>query len=216
MISSCSGRHALGVCAALAILAGCGGSQGQIAPVATSGVHSATSYGNCPPLAGGTGILPDGDFSQGTNWGDQVPLYHNGQVFAPYWEVSKKNINFNGSTWGNVDSLCTVDLDGNVPGAIKSSAFSTKPGASYTVSFILSGNGYGPPTVKTMKVSVAHQFASYTWNISGGNNALNGDWQVNTWVFKANQRSAVLHFTSEDPKGSVWGPVIAGISVTEK
>jgi hypothetical protein len=122
-------------------------------------------------LAGGTGLLPDGDFSQGTDWGDQTLVYHKGQVFAPYWEVSKKNINFNGSTWGNVDGLCSVDLDGNVPGAIESSAFSTKPGESYTVSFILSGNGYGPPTVKTMKVSAAHQFASYTWNISGCNDA---------------------------------------------
>jgi hypothetical protein len=209
------GRHALGICAAVVLLAGCGGSQAQIAPVATSGVHAATSYNHCPALPGGTGILPDGDFHQGTNWESQVPLYHKGQVFAPYWDVTKKSINFNGSTWGDVDGLCTVDLDGNVPGAIATSAFSTKPGASYTVSFILSGNGYGPPTIKTMKLSVAHQFASYTWNISGGNDALNGDWQAETWEFRATGRSSVLNFASEDPKGSIWGAVIAGISVAK-
>ncbi|MFY9738703.1 MAG: DUF642 domain-containing protein [Candidatus Cybelea sp.] len=219
-------RHLLSVCAAALLVAGCGGAQlpvgapGATHAVAADQVRAASSSGCtfncCPPLAGGTGILPDGDFSQATNPGDQYPLYHRGQVFAPNWEVSKKNINLNGSTWANVDGLCNVDLDGTVPGVIKSSAISTKPGASYTLSFILSGNGYGPPTIKTMKVTIEKQFKEFTWNTYGGNDAENGDWKIVTWKFSVTRRLSVLNFASEDPKGSGFGAVIAGIALTEK
>jgi len=214
-------RHLLGICVAAALLAGCGGSQPPVgAPGAASYARTATSSGCvsncCPELAGGTGILPDGDFSQATNPGDQYPIYSKGEVFAPYWEVSKKNINFDGSTWANVNGLCNVDLDGNVPGVIKSSAISTKPGASYTLSFVLSGNGYGPPTIKTMKVSIDKQFKQFTWNTYGGNDAENGDWKIATWAFRVTGHLSVLKFSSEDPKGSGFGPVIAGIALTKK
>jgi hypothetical protein len=219
-------RHALSIIVVAVLLAGCGGSQPPVgAPGATPA--STASYAGpatgsgctsncCPELAGGTGILPDGDFSQATNPGDQYPLYGKGQVFAPYWEVSKKNVNLNGSTWANVDGLCNVDLDGNVPGVIKSSAISTKPGASYTLSFVLSGNGYGPPTIKTMKVTIDKQFKEFTWNTYGGNDAENGDWKTVTWTFRVTGHLSVLNFASEDPKGSGFGAVIAGIALTKK
>lgn len=215
MITLRYGRYALAASLLAFMLVDCSGSQNYVGSntAASQFQSDTTSYGYCPKLSGGTGILPDGDFSQGTDWGKQVPLYRKGQVFAPDWEVSEKNINFNGSKWGNVDGLCTVDLDGNVPGAIRTSAFSTMPGRSYTVSFLLSGNGYGPPTIKTMKLSVAKQFTSYTWNISSGNDALDGDWLQESWQFKATGHSSVLAFASEDPKGSVWGAVIGGIAV---
>lgn len=219
-------RHFPSICVAAALLAGCGGSQPPVGasgavPVGTASFAlTAASSGCisncCPELAGGTGILPDGDFSQATNPGDQYPLYYKGQVFAPYWEVAKKNINFDGSTWASVDGLCNVDLDGSVPGVIKSSAFSTKPGASYTLSFVLSGNGYGPPTVKTIKVTVDKQFQQFTWNTYGGNDAENGDWKVVTWKFRVTGHLSVLNFASEDPKGSGYGAVIAGIAITKK
>jgi hypothetical protein len=207
--------------AAVAMLAGCGGSQARTfaMPQAVDHVLMATSSGCgsdcCPALPGGTGILSDGDFSQAADPGDQTPFYYKGQVFAPYWEVSKKNINFSGSTYGNVDGLCNVDLDGYVPGAMESSGFSTKSGRSYTLSFVISGNCYGPPTVKTMKVAVDKQFKQFTWNTSGGNCAQNGDYKIVTWRFQASGTLSVLDFASEDPKGSGCGAVVAGIAIAK-
>jgi hypothetical protein len=226
MSNSGFSRHFLSVCVAAALLAGCGASQPSgaapgavpvgIANYARAAAGSGCVSECCPKLAGGTGILPDGDFSQATNPGDQYPLYYKGQVFAPYWEVSRKNVNLDGSTWANVDGLCNVDLDGNVPGVINSSAFPTKPGASYTLSFVLSGNGYGPPTIKAMKVSIDKQFKQFTWNTYGGNDAENGDWKTVTWKFRVTGRLSVLNFASEDPKGSGFGAVIAGIAIAKK
>ena len=71
-------RYTLGIVAAIA-LAGCDGhSQATTAgamptgAMAQSGSHQASgSYGYCPANPSGTGILPDGDFSQGANYGDE-------------------------------------------------------------------------------------------------------------------------------------------------
>jgi hypothetical protein len=203
------------------MLAGCDGSQTQAATMpqfAARQVLMATGSGCgsqcCPALPGGTGILPDGDFSQAPNPGDHTLFNTKGQVFAPYWEVSKKNVNFTGTAYWDVDGLCSVDLDGLVPGAITTSAFPTKKGAAYTLAFVLSGNGGGPPTVKTMKVTVGNQFTAFSWDTSGGNDAQNGDYAPETWTFRATKPLSVLTFTSEEhPKGGGYGAVIAGMAI---
>lgn len=218
MIDFRLGRHALGVCAAFAILAGCRG-QAQIAPVATSSVHVATSSGDCPALAGGTGILPDGDFSQAVD----PPTFgyddKRGIVFAPDWEVSKRTIDFMGTTSWNgdgVDGYCSIDLDGYQPGGIQSGTFSTKRGESYTLSFLFSGNGGNPPTVKSVRIAVDGQFTVYTWDSANGYDIQNGDYTSESWKFKATGRFATLTFVSQDPKNSASGPIVAAITITKK
>jgi hypothetical protein len=213
-------RGAFGVCVAIGMLAGCVGSQGQTGTIplgAASNVRTASTSGNCPALAGGTGILPDGDFSQGENAGTSSPTWYKGQVFAPDWEVSKGNIDFAGSTpyEAGLDGLCSVDLDGYYTvGGIKSSAFHTKRGATYTLSFLLSGNGHCSPTIKRMKVEIDHQFSAYSWNISSGYDIQDGDYATETWQFRA-ERLSTLTFVSQDPKGSSCGAVVGGIAITK-
>jgi len=220
MTNSRLGRHALGFCAAIAILAGCGGSQGKtgtIPPGTASRARTASTSGECPALSGGTGIIPDGDFSQGENAGTQSPTWYKGQVFAPAWEVSKGNIDFAGSTdyGAGLDGLCSVDLDGYYTvGGIRSSAFHTKRGAQYTLSFLLSGNGHCSPTIKRMKVKKDRQFTAYSWNISSGYDVQDGDYATETWQFRAD-RLSTLTFVSQDPKGSSCGAVVGGIAITK-
>jgi hypothetical protein len=67
-----------------------------------------------------------------------------------------------------------------------------------------------------MKITIDRQFATYTWDTSGGNDAENGDYTTESWYFKATGHSAVVKFTSEDPKDSASGPVVAGIAITKK
>jgi len=214
------GRRVLGTCAGIAILAGCGGSQGQTGTIpqsAASRVRTASTSEECPALSGGTGILPDGDFSQGENAGTSSPTWYKGQIFAPDWEVSKGNIDFAGSTayGAGLDGLCSVDLDGYYTvGGIRSSGFRTKKGAKYTLSFLLSGNGHCSPTIKRMKVEMDHQFAAYSWNISSGYDVQNGDYATETWQFRA-ERLSTLTFVSQDPKGSSCGAVVGGIVITK-
>ncbi len=172
------------------------------------------SYGYCPALPGGTGILPDGDFSQALNPGDHNITPNKGVVFAPGWKVSKGNIDFNGTTYWDMDGLCSVDLDGDLTvGGIKSSAFKARKG-TYTLTFVMSGNGHCGTPLKTMKIAIDKQFTTFTWNTSSGYDVQDGDYATETWQFQAKPLS-VLAFTSEDPKGTGCGVVIAGIAITK-
>jgi uncharacterized protein DUF642 len=101
--------------------------------------------------------LPDGDFSGGVNPGTWQ-TYNLGQTLAPGWTVTARSVDLYGNLVNKMPSgVCSVDLDGFQPGAIRSKAFATFPGATYTVTFLLSGNGGGPPAVKTIQIKAAGQ-----------------------------------------------------------
>jgi len=186
------------------------------APPGSTGVHRAHSASsNCPVWSGGTGILADGDFSEAPDPGTGLPTFHRGAVFAPDWTVTGDTIDLYGSTaWGPDTGYCSVDLDGTPgPGGIRHTAFATKSGQPYTVTFLLSGNGACGPTVKTMSIIAARQFTTFTWDISNGNDAQHGVWLPESWVFKAHGPNTILQFKSKDSPGNC-GPVVAAISVT--
>jgi hypothetical protein len=142
MTNSRLSRCAFGICMAV-ILAGCSAPQPVIGAAAISPARSkaATSSHYCPAYSGGTGVPSDGDFSEATEPYPYFTQPYKGSVFAPDWEVARRDIDFNSSNYWNIDGLCSVDMDGSAPGAIEASAFSTTPGADYTVTFLLSGNG---------------------------------------------------------------------------
>ena len=174
---------------------------------------------NCPVDHRGTGILPDGDFSQTPDPGYGFYEPYNGQSFAPAWTVAKRTIDFLGSKYWNVGHYCSVDLDGGHAGGMYSTSFSTKRGKSYQVGFILSGDGtfdrYNSE-VKTMSLQAENQIHIFTWNIAGGNDAQHGRYAYQTWTFQADRTITTLTFLSRDHKASSAGPVVADISVTGK
>jgi hypothetical protein len=156
-----SGRCVLIVYTAVVMLAGCGGSQAPMnstnaSPPGAQGRMKMTSSSGCgsvccPALPGGTGILSDGDFAQATDLGSRWNHVFKGTEFSPHWKVSKRNINFYGSTAWNVDGLCSVDLDGTPgPGGITHSQFQTEKREGYTVAFLFSGNGACESTMKSL------------------------------------------------------------------
>ena len=174
---------------------------------------------NCPVDHGGTGILPDGDFSQTPDPGYGFYEPYRGQIFAPAWTVAKHTIDFLGSRYWNVGHFCSVDLDGSHAGGMYSTTFSTKRGKSYQVEFILSGDGtFGRQNsaLKTMSVQAENQIHVFTWNVSNGNDAQHGRYAYQTWTFQADRTITTLTFLSRDDKASFAGPVVADISVTGK
>jgi hypothetical protein len=210
--------------AVVALLSGCSGTtatQSDLSPKGTFAQQSRafTPNANCPAYPGGSGILADGDFSQVSDPGNTLFEYSKGQVFAPSWQVTKGTVDLVGSTYNfqpwNIDGLCSVDLDGITAGGIGHSGFATTPGAAYTVTFILSANGYCPPTVKTIKILADRQFTSMTWDTSNGHDGQHGIFTQETWGFTAAGPISTLKFVSLDPKSSDCGPVVAAISVTK-
>lgn len=188
-------------------------------------VHSAearhASGSLCPQAPGGSGILPDGDFSQAyIPGGSGDGGYSKGQTLAPDWTVTRRTINFVGPQFWNMAGLCSVDLDGGNVGAIQSAPFATIPGASYSLTFLLSGNGCcgggNPPTVKTMKIKIDGQSTILQWDTSNNNDVEHGIWAAESWTFHATGSTAVLQFFSRDkPHKSTRGAVIAGLSINE-
>ena len=176
---------------------------------------------NCPAVPGGTGILSDGDFSEAVDPGN-IALGENRRAeFAPDWIVSTGNLDFAGTlAWGIATPWCSVDVDGSRRGGIKHSAFATKKSAMYTVTFELSGNQNAgcyrdTQPIKMLLVKAAAAFQSFSWNTSSGRTVQNGIWALQTWTFQARGKSTMLSLTSEDPKGSNCGPVVAAISVNQ-
>jgi choice-of-anchor C domain-containing protein len=208
----------LAIWASLTLTAGLAGSSSAFSSqVRSQRTHFVRPFASlCPAYPGGTGLLVDGDFSQATDPGSSLPTFKNGHTFAPDWVVFHKNINLYGSTaWNPQTGFCSVDVDGQKPGGIEHSAFATTTGATYTVSFLLSGNGACGPTVKQMLIGAAGQSQQFTWDISNSNDAQHNQWAPESWSFQANSSSAVLTFLSQDPKRNACGPVVAAISVTQ-
>jgi hypothetical protein len=203
--------------AAALALAGCstlGEPSALPGAVVQSTTHSARpqTSGHCPANPSGTGILPDGDFSQAIE-PDGDALETKGQTFAPDWTVKKHNIDFLSSSYWNMDGLCSVDIDGYFKtGAIETQAFATQRKTLYTVTFLMSGNGACAPTIKTLKVSDKGHGTTFTWNTASGNDVQDGDYSLESWTFKTMTR---LEFISKDPAGSSCGAVIAGVAMNE-
>jgi len=101
------------------------------------------------------------------------------------------------------------------PGAIASEAFPTKRGATYTVTFLLSGTGGQGPLIKTMTIKAAGQLAECTWNTASGNDVEDGIYAPQTWRFVARSALTTLVFIRDDPPSSGRGAVVAAIAATK-
>ena len=68
------------------------------------------------------------------------------------WTVDAGSVDWIGTYWPAQDGAMSIDMSGVDAGTL-SQTFETTIGNTYTVSFLLSGNPAGPPTVKTLDVS---------------------------------------------------------------
>jgi choice-of-anchor C domain-containing protein len=211
----------LGRCAfiagALFILASAGAGASSFnrpsAMTSSNRIAHANATSLCPADPAGTGILPDGDFSQAADPGHGFTEYTKGQALAPDWNVTSRTIDLYGSTSFRVGGYCSIDLDGSKAGGLASQPFATQKGTVYYVTFILSGNGGSPPNVKTLRIGADGQYLIFAWDAADGNDAQNGKWQKTTWLFRATSASTTLSFQSLDPINSASGAVVANIAI---
>lgn len=175
----------------------------------------------CPAAPGGTGVLPDGDFSQANDPGNRETGLQKGTNFAPDWTVTRDTIDFEGTggPWTAPNGMCSVDLDGT-PGAggAKTVAFPTNDGSVYQVSFQFSGNGACPPRYKVMIVAAAGTGQTFTWDTRNHHDAQHGFFQQETWNFTAVGPKTSIAFVSRDPhpETALCGPIIAGVAVAQQ
>ena len=129
------------------------------------------------------------------------------------WTVASGTIDWIGTYWQAQDGALSLDLDGNVPGAI-SQTLATTIGNTYVVGFYLAGNPNGAPVVKTLTVGATGAApASYTFDVSATSSSAMG-WRLEGYSFVATSASSTVTFASGDT-ASAYGPALDDVVVTE-
>jgi len=156
----------------------------------------------------------NGSFENGTyaDGGSGFQTLSAGDTSITGWTVDAGSVDWIGTYWVAPDGSMSIDLSGADAGTI-SQTFATTIGNTYTVSFALSGNPAGPPTVKTLDVSATGgAVASYTYDASA-NVLPNINWSSATYSFLATSATTTLSFISTT--STPFGPAIDNVVVTE-
>ena len=135
-----------------------------------------------------------------------------GSTCISSWSIVSGNIDYVGGLWQPENGNYSIDLDGNIDGAI-AQTFDTIVGNVYSVTFFLAGNTNAAPTTKDLTVSATGATTQgYTFNDTGFTNTNMGYIQE-TYSFTAGSTSTTLTFTSTDSPSSAAGAVIDNVSV---
>jgi choice-of-anchor C domain-containing protein len=164
-------------------------------------------------LAAFTG-LTNGSFENGTfaDNGSGFQQLNAGDTSIDSWTVGGNSVDWISTYWPAQDPAMSIDLSGADAGSL-SQTFETTIGNTYTVSFQLSGNPEGPPTVKTLEVSATGGTVGlYSYDVSG-NDLATMNWRAETYSFLATSASTTLSFVSTT--SGPYGPALDNVVVTE-
>ncbi len=167
-------------------------------------------------------LIINGSFEEGPRV-ERFINVQGGATTIKGWVVAGEGIDYIGSLWRASNGAHSIDLDGSARSTMTrpynqggiAQTFSTIPGKRYEVTFDLAGNGFGPPKVKPMSVSVAGQETDFTFDLTGKSPS-NMGWVTKSVTFTAVSTSTTLEFHSRTVSPNVgWGAVIDNVSVTE-
>jgi Protein of unknown function (DUF642) len=166
----------------------------------------------CPVWPYGTGLVPYGDWSGTTDPGNTEEPTKFGKRFSGW----RGTYLLAGSTFFQLPySICSVEV-GNQDWFRR--RIKLEANTTYTVSFILSGNGNCANTSQSVRAGVDGRHWSsvndYTWDTSNGNDAQHGAYQMESWQFTVPDKYTKL--TDLAFRGlSACGPVISAISIVQ-
>lgn len=156
----------------------------------------------------------NGSFETGTyvDGGSGYETLNAGDTSITGWTVDAGSVDWVGTYWQAQDGLMSLDLSGDDAGTL-SQTLATTIGNTYTVSFFLSGNPAGPPTVKTLDVSATGgATASYTYDVTG-NSLTNMNWTAESYTLLATSASTTVSFVSTT--AGFFGPALDDVVITE-
>ncbi|MCB1800132.1 MAG: choice-of-anchor C family protein [Gammaproteobacteria bacterium] len=136
------------------------------------------------------------------------------------WLVTGSTIDVVEPGWNVSDGNRAIDLDGAFSIGGIQQTISTITGATYDVTFDLSGNPGFPgqaagPQVKNVRVAIDSFTQDYQFDTQGLTPATL-TWQPNSFSFTASGDSATLSFASLSPGNNSWGAMIDNVSVTQR
>lgn len=132
------------------------------------------------------------------------------------WTVLSGSVDWVGDHWQPSEGSRSIDLNGNATGAI-GQTFATAVGATYAVTFDLSGNpdNTSSPASKSLEVSAtgATPMAFAYDVLLNGNSRSDMKWDDQLYTFLATSTTTELTFTSTTV--GAWGPALDNVVITE-
>lgn len=135
--------------------------------------------------------------------------YTAGQTFGA-WKVDSGDIDCNVTYFKTPNDTHSVDLNGTIPGSI-SQVLETKPGKTYTLSFLISGNWGSTDANRTINVTCGILRKNLGIKKPGDWSTTNMKWRRLSYPFIATAASTTLTFRSTCT--GFGGPVITEVSV---
>ena len=180
-------------------------------------VSAALAFVASISLAGSTFAfsgVSNGSFESGTFTTNPFDTLTVGATDLTGWTVDSGSIDWIGSYWRAAEGLRSIDLNGFDSGTI-SQTLATTIGNTYIVTFDLSGNPVGDPTLKTLTFGASGAATNtYTFDTAVAANTLDAmKWAEHTYSFLATSSSSVLTFTSTI--AGAYGPALDNVIVTE-
>lgn len=159
-------------------------------------------------------LLTNGSFEDGPTIpsNSSYATLPGGSGAIPGWVVTGGSIDYIGTAHPPSDGQRAIDLDGAFSTGGISQTMTTTTGARYVVTFDLSGNPEGAPTVKRVRVSIGDLSEDFSFD-STGQSRSDLTWTTVSFTFEATSTSATLAFTSLSPVGNSWGPLVDHVSV---
>ncbi len=184
---------------------------------ATALAVSLTFSSALPALAAGS----NGSFETGTDPGSQFIMLSAGAADITDWSIDSGSIDYIGGLWPAAEGSRSLDLNGNVAGAV-SQSFATDIGTTYNVTFSLSGNPgvivdtedpSWSPTLKSVLVSATGATPqAFTYDTAvKGNTLTDMMWESHEYVFVATATNTTLTFASQIP--GAMGPALDNVAI---
>jgi choice-of-anchor C domain-containing protein len=158
--------------------------------------------------------VTNGSFENGTVPGVFTTLGAVNNTDITGWSVDTGSVDYIGTYWTASEGARSVDMNGNETASI-SQTLATVVGATYDVSFDLSGNPDSGPSLKVLRVSAtgaAPQDFTYDTGAKG-NDKSDMKWEGNTYSFVATGISTTLTFASQI--AGAFGPVLDNVAISD-
>jgi choice-of-anchor C domain-containing protein len=163
-------------------------------------------------LAAFAGVA-NGSFEDGTYGGGAFQVLNAGSTDLTGWAITAGSVDWIDTYWAAQDGSKSLDMSGSSAGAINQT-LATTTGATYFVSFYLSGNPADAPAAKTMIVDASGAAPqNFVFDTGTGNTVSDMKWSLQGYSFVAASSSTVLTFTSTT--AGLIGPALDNVVVTE-
>jgi choice-of-anchor C domain-containing protein len=133
----------------------------------------------------------------------------------PGWTVSSGNVDWITGYWQSSDGDgFSVDLNGNVPGAI-SQTIDTVIGQTYTLTFDMSGNPDNGSDLRLILADTGGAPTTFAYNLDvSSNNRSNMNWTPQSLNFTATDVSTVITFASGN-SNCCFGAAIDNVAIAD-